>query len=241
MVTASEVSEYQRLLIEVNRLAIADLIALWRKFEHLLPDEFFAALRDGVSEIVALYRATAADTAMLFYMESQGLALSDTDALAASQVNEDALARSVGYALFHDGVSDPLAMVAGMMQRHVVNGARDYGLSVLGKDGGGWYRHARPNACEFCRMLATRATARGGAYSSADAAVTVGAGKRGARGKRLAGSSFHDHCMCIPVKASEYVLPEYVEMWDEQYMKARDLADSSDPRQILKAMRQLNV
>lgn len=235
--------DYRELLGEVNRLAQEDLVRLWRSLEHLDRDRLWAALQAGVPEIVELYRATAADTAMVFYADTQGLSFSASDGLAASRVNRDQVEASMRWALFAEGNTEPLALLAGIVQKHVIDGSREYGLQGFSNAGAGWYRAARPGACEFCRMLATRAIAQGGwaPYVSAESATKVGSGKGGYSSewnKQPKGSEFHDNCMCIPVKAESYEPPDYVEKWTAEYYAAvGEVGDSFNYRAILAEMR----
>lgn len=245
LLDAAKLAEYRALLTEVNTLAQEDLVKLWRSLEHLDKDALWESLRAGVPEIVELYRATAADTALLFYSETQGLAFDAAEGLAASQVNRAQVEASMRWALFAEGNTDPLALIAGIVQKHVIDGSRQYALSGFQKAGGLWYRAARPGACAFCRMLATRAIAQGGwgPYATAEAATKVGAGKAGYDAewnKQAKGSSFHDHCMCIPVRAEHYDVPDYVEKWTEQYYTATGRAGSNwNFKDILAEMRKM--
>lgn len=235
---AAELAEYRALLTEVNTLAQEDLVRLWRSLEHLDRDALWESLRAGVPEIVELYRATAADTALLFYSETQGLAFDAAEGLAASQVNRAQVEASMRWALFAEGNTDPLALIAGIVQKHVIDGSRQYALNGFQSAGSGWYRAARPGACEFCRLLATRAlTDLGTPYTTAEAAVTVGKGKSAPRGPQQHGATFHNHCMCIPVKASEFNPPDYYEAWTAEYYGATAIVGTSDIYQITWAMR----
>lgn len=234
--------DYRALLGEVNRLAQEDLVRLWRSLEHLDKDQLWAALRAGVPEIVEMYRATAADTAMVFYADTQDLSFSAADGLAASRVNRAQVEASMRWALFAEGNTAPLALLAGIVQKHVIDGSREYGLQGFSNAGSGWHRAARPGACEFCRMLATRSVARGGwaPYSSAEAATKVGRGKtsRPSQANQPHGAEFHDNCMCIPVKAELYQPPSYVEKWTAEYYSAvGEVGNSFDYRAVLAAMR----
>jgi len=70
----------------------------------------------------------------------------------------------------------------------------------------GWARIARPNACYFCRMLATR----GGVYSDSDTALIVGPGRE------RSGERYHDNCRCLAVPVFEgetFQPPGYVREW----------------------------
>lgn len=234
----ADLNDYRALLAEVNTLAQEDLVRLWRSLEHLDKDALWDSLRLGVPEIVELYRATAADTALLFYSETQGLKFSSEAAMAASRVNQEQLESSLRWVLFSEGNVETLSLISGIIQKHVIDGSRQYGLNGFSKAGSGWYRAARPGACEFCRLLATRAvTDQGTPYTSAEAAITVGKGKTKPRGPAAHGATFHDHCMCIPVKASEFQPPDYYEKWSKEYYGATAIVGTGDISQITWAMR----
>ena len=240
-VTAARANEYRALLGEASRMAQEDLVALWRRLEHLDPQSLYAALRDGVPEVVGAYRAMTADTALVFYEETQGLAFDAAEARAAGMVNRAQLDASLRWAIYSGG-ADVLGKIAGVVQKHVIDGSRQYALSGFHRQGSLWVRSARPQACEFCRMLATRAVTREGAgwgpYVSAAGAVTVGAGKSKQGQSQPTGTEFHDHCMCIPVLASEYEPPSYVGRWAGEYYAAVDeVGNSFDYKAILSVMR----
>ena len=240
-VTAARANEYRALLGEASRMAQEDLVALWRRLEHLDPQSLYAALRDGVPEVVGAYRAMTADTALVFYEETQGLAFDAAEARAAGMVNRAQLDASLRWAIYSGG-ADVLGKIAGVVQKHVIDGSRQYALSGFEREGALWVRSARPQACEFCRMLATRAVTREGAgwgpYVSAAGAVTVGAGKSKQGQSQPTGTEFHDHCMCIPVLASEYEPPSYVGRWAGEYYAAVDeVGNSFDYKAILSVMR----
>lgn len=240
-VTAARANEYRALLGEASRMAQEDLVALWRRLEHLDPQSLYAALRDGVPEVVGAYRAMTADTALVFYEETQGLAFDAAEARAAGMVNRAQLDASLRWAIYSGGAG-VLGKIAGVVQKHVIDGSRQYALSGFHRQGSLWVRSARPQACEFCRMLATRAVTREGAgwgpYVSAAGAVTVGAGKSKQGQSQPTGTEFHDHCMCIPVLASEYEPPSYVGRWAGEYYAAVDeVGNSFDYKAILSVMR----
>lgn len=237
-VTAARANEYRALLGEASRMAQEDLVALWRRLEHLDPQSLYEALRGGVPEVVGAYRAMTADTALVFYEETQGLVFDAAEARAAGMVNRSQLDASLRWAIYSGG-ADVLGKIAGVVQKHVIDGSRQYALSGFARDGALWVRSARPQACEFCRMLATRAVTDWGPYVSAAGAVTVGAGKSKQGQSQPTGTEFHDHCMCIPVLASEYEPPSYVERWaGEYYAATNEVGNSFDYKAILSVMRQ---
>ncbi|WP_211438930.1 hypothetical protein [Corynebacterium glutamicum] len=248
--TLDQATEYRGILTEINRLAQRDLVALWQHFSDRSKDEFFAAMRDGVPEVVALYRAMAADTAGLFFDETQGLGL---DLVAQSDVlvpNYEQLERNLRWAYYGAQSTNVLSLVGGIVQKHVINGARDYGITSMGSQT--WVRDARPGACTFCRLLATRGmtnpvTGRSTVGFSSAGAASVKAGgdrTRAAKAGRVAqaaGDAFHENCMCIPVLQSEYEPPAHVEGWLDDYNKAYgSVGGASDLSAILSEMRRIS-
>lgn len=240
--TDDQIKDYRGLLTEINTLAQDDLLALWRAYSHQDPVSLYEALRQGVPEIIEMYRAVAADTATLFYAETQGLLFSAEDLTKATTINRQQVVANLRWALFNPGNTEVLGLIAGIIQKHVVDGSRQFALDGFERAGAGWYRAARENACEFCRMLATWGATEWGPYTSADAAVTVGKGATSRRSSAMPkGSTFHKNCMCLPVRASEYEVPEHVNEWAEQYYAATDaVGNSYDYRAILAYMRQMN-
>lgn len=248
--TVDQTSDYRAILAEVNRLAQYDLVALWRYFSDRSRDEFFAALRDGVPEVVALYRAMATETAGLFYEETQGVEFQPALQTQALVPNYEQLERNLRWAYYGAETANALSLVSGIVQKHVVDGSRDYAIEVMGAQT--WVRDARPGACTFCRLLATRgvvnqATGRMTAgFSSEDAAAVKGGSGRtrsakSGRSSRPIGEAFHENCMCLPVLQDEYEVPAYVEGWLDEYNQAyENIGDARDLSAILAEMRKIS-
>lgn len=100
VLTAGQTNEYRQLLAEINRMAQYDLVALWRYFSDRSKDEFFAAMRDGVPEVVALYRAMAAETAGLFWEETQGVEFRPVVQAGVLAPNYEQLERNLRWAYY---------------------------------------------------------------------------------------------------------------------------------------------
>lgn len=240
-------AEQRALLREILRLANSDLVALWRLAETQGPEVVFEWLREGVPEIVEAYRAAAVDLGAAFYEDAQGLLAAPEAAVRAAAVDRSQLESSLRWAVFNEGNAAVLSLVAGIVQKHVVDGFRDYGMAAADGVGGVWVRAAHPGACNFCRMLATRGLDGYGGYSSAESAGVAGKSAGGVRkrGKgrknQAAGDAFHNNCMCVPVLASEYEPPEYVYEWQELYYEARAAAGpNTSPYRILSKMREIS-
>lgn len=130
-----------------------------------------------------------------------------------------------------------ISRLAGATQRFVTNSARDTITSNAKREGARWIRQAQPDACAFCRLLATRGYLDGG-YLTEASATFVGASGR-VRGDRAKGEKYHDDCSCeaVPIRAGDsYEPPEHVSRWASQYYDAYD-AGNGDFRAILSAMR----
>ncbi|WP_311342808.1 VG15 protein [Corynebacterium riegelii] len=229
---AVELADYWKIIDEINRMAQADFVSLWRMLEAQDKEALFRGLQAGVPEIVGLYRNAQADAAMVFYNTTQGVGYSRAAATAAGKVNEEQLERMLRYAVFGKGVSSPVGLISGAIQQMVLGGGRDYANHAFAQSGVGWYRAARADACAFCRMLATRGATEWEPYTSANSAFSK---------KGPSGYQYHKHCRCIPVLASEYSVPDYVNEWAETYYKASaSLSTTTDFRAILAEMREID-
>lgn len=133
-----------------------------------------------------------------------------------------------------DEQAQVISRLAGATQRYVATAARDTITENAAAEDIRWARHAQPDACAFCRLLATR----GPDYLTEESAATVGASGR-ARGSRAKGESYHDDCACVPVPVragDAYEAPDYVEGWVAQYDRAYELGRGQYKR-ILAEMR----
>lgn len=128
-----------------------------------------------------------------------------------------------------------ISRLAGATQRYVTSAARDTITANAEEEGVRWARHAQPDACAFCRMLATR----GPDYLTEESAQIVGTGR--IRGPRKKGEEFHDWCQCEPVAVragDSYEPPDYVTAWNSQYEKAvAAVGNRFNTRAILAEMR----
>lgn len=89
----------------------------------------------------------------------------------------------------------------GVAQKMVVDTGRNTLIAAIENDtkARGWAREARPGACSFCALLATR----GAVY----------------RSEQTAEFKAHDHCHCLPVPlfADSYEPPAYIRAWQQLY------------------------
>lgn len=250
-------AELRSALVDLNALMVSDLAALWRAVDGQDVEFLRDALQAEVPGVVDPYLAAAGDITADWY-EAQAPDLNYV-ARPAALVDEgqlQATARwAAGTVLTKSPVS-PLDLLAGSMQRALFNESRETIVdNAEVEPGARWARHASANACEFCRMVATR----GAVYTSESAASRVGGRgvdestnigrRRGgrargirARGNQAIGDKYHDHCHCIavPVRPGQsYNPPSYVEEWESEYTRARQAADGVDAKSILSAWRKL--
>lgn len=135
-----------------------------------------------------------------------------------------------------------IARLDGATQRYVTDAARNTITENAAREKVRWRRHAQPDACAFCRMLATRDGDF--LYRSKKSAQFVGASGR-IRGSRKAGKKYHDDCGCVPVPVragDDYEPPDYVADWTSQYEKAvAVVGNRGNTVAILAAMRRLEA
>lgn len=135
------------------------------------------------------------------------------------------------------GQARALSRMAGATQRFVTTAARDTITENAEREDVRWARHARRDACAFCRLLATR----GPQYQSKKSARFVGTGR--VRGPRKAGEKYHDDCECepVPVRAGDsYDPPDYIDDWADEY-EAAAAASNGTLKSILHEMRKNDI
>ena len=250
-------AELRSALVDLNALMVSDLAALWRAVDGQDVEFLRDALQAEVPGVVDPYLAAAGDiTADWYEAQAPDLNYVARPAAVVDEGQLQATARwAAGTVLTKSPVS-PLDLLAGSMQRALFNESRETIVeNAEVEPGARWARHASANACEFCRMVATR----GAVYTSESAASRVGGRgvdestnigrRRGgrargirARGNQSIGDKYHDHCHCIavPVRPGQsYNPPSYVEEWEAEYTRARQAADGVDAKSILSAWRKL--
>ncbi|WP_440939903.1 VG15 protein [Gordonia polyisoprenivorans] len=242
--------ERKRILAELVRLAGGDLATVWRRAETLDSNAFRAFLLDAFPVLTDPYAAAAANLAATWYDDADPA--SRYVAQPGPLPIAEQLQSSATWALNTSAGSDALALLAGTLQRAIFDAARNTTvLNVESEPGARWARHASANACEFCRMLATRSAV----YASKEAATRVVgrgqemsladqrdraagrtrrsgsgqflAGGTKTRGNQALGDKYHDYCHCTAIEVRpghSYEPAPYVEQWEQQYQDARDAA-----------------
>lgn len=120
-----------------------------------------------------------------------------------------------------------LERLSGSAKRMVFDASRHTVVDNAAITGTRWARYAQPDACAFCRVLATRtgmdSEGRNNLYTSEKSAERV-VGRNGSpRGSRQIGERYHDHCRCVAVPVppgDEYEPPDYTKQWEQDYREA---------------------
>ncbi len=241
--------ERQYILGQMTRLAADQLTQLWNRAAELSDIDFAGFVTQAFPELVDPYAAMAADLATTWYDESPSTTnyTAEPGPLPATE----RLTSSAVWALGANG-TEALDRMQGTLQRSINDSARDTIVhNTYLEPKSRWVRHASANACEFCKMLATRTES--GWYSSENAALRVvgrgkdfssnfradGTRKSGGqakgiktRGTRQIGEKYHDRCYCVAIEirpGQSYTPPPYVEQWRSDYRKAFNAVPDGTP------------
>lgn len=161
-------AERKQILARLAQMANGDLKALWKRAESLDSQAFRALLIEAFPTLIDPYSAAAAEIAATWYEDADPK--SDYVAQPASLPAGAQLQASATWALNVGSGVDALGLMAGTMQRAIFTSARDTTVFNASREPRArWARHASANACDFCKMLATRHAV----YTSEAAASTV--------------------------------------------------------------------
>lgn len=221
----------------INRLAIQDLTALFRRAQEMDPWSGREYLTEALQALIGTYGGSAADLSAAWWDE---ISLDDMYfAETATLPPEEQLVKQVrwGTAPLFGATGNPMVRLAGVTQRHIFGMHRDTIKLNSMNTGVRYARFAQADACAFCRVLSSR----GAVYGSESAAKYVGSAgmkahysdgsRRGERfkkgrqprGVQKAGEKFHDHCRCVTGPAFDHMdlnAPSYWEKFEEQYIEA---------------------
>lgn len=194
--------QHLQLLDRTAELAVTDLARLWRTLPRTDIDRLVAALVELVPELAARWGDVASVGAADYFdavrdhYNPGGTYLARPGAPAPVEQVQASTRWAVGplFQSLPDEVAT-LSRLSASLDRMVRQADRETvaGNATRDRTSNGWRRVARPGACAFCLMLATRDD-----YSSQSAATAVGSGQRGRiRGTRTQGSRYHDNCRCF--------------------------------------------
>lgn len=230
----------------VNRIAADDLMSIWNAARRLPDLEARQYMFEALSVILETYGATAGDITADWWDSM----MVDPTFLArpATAFNHEQMLAKIGWATstIISKKADPFDRMAQLVQQAIFGAQRQTVITTAADHKLGYARVARPDACAFCRILASR----GAVYGSKAAAEYVGAARwtkhyvdgkeRGVRlkkgriranGVQVAGSKFHDHCRCTVAPAADFIdlnLPAQAERFGEEYDLAREKWESEN-------------
>ena len=256
MPSLAEVEQFQAAVARLSSASVDALASAWPEVDPFDTSRVAALIRT-VGETYGYAAATMAADWYESLRADAGASGSYSAELVADLPREraTALARWGTEPLYRpspDAIS-ALSLISGGLQRMVANAARDtITTAALADDGAnGWARHASPNACAFCAMLATR----GAVYKTQAGALSVtgvnlggtdywkmrrtGAtregilrgsrattidqgGRKGRATKRPLGERYHDHCHCVAIPVfGTYEPAPYVAGWRQVYADSK--------------------
>lgn len=160
-------SERRFILDQLGQQAKGDMIRLWDAAGRFDDVDFFRFVADAFPDIAIGYNQLAAEYAASWFEYDFPDIRADATAATAPAVEQ--LRSSAEWALGADG-REALNRLSGTMQRAIYDGDRDTTVANAISNGMRWMRVARPNACAFCRLLASRTD---NLYRSEDAALGV--------------------------------------------------------------------
>lgn len=238
----------QSILANIGVLTVNQVVKLFRTYAAT--EGFGQILQTAIPEIVGQHAQAAATVTAQWYDE---LAPKSTfHATPVAELPPERIRKSIDWAIRAPSgpktlqpapgqprgglttLTDPapdtetsLSRLSGSAKRMVYDAGRQTIVQNAAAEDVGWARYAQPDACAFCRVLATRSG--DSLYMSKHSAQFV-VGRRGeARGSQKIGEKYHDHCRCVPfpIRSGDFDPPDYTQMWQEQYEAARKGGNSS--------------
>ncbi|QWY82432.1 MuF-like minor capsid protein [Gordonia phage Tolls] len=217
---------------------------MWKNPPLLDDQKFWEYMQDAYVDLAEPVLTLAAEAGASYYEMAGG------DPVVADITPEEALRKTARWAMAKGNATTGLQLLSGSLEGHVYSAAQDsVQQSAEAEPGATWARRARPNACGFCKMLATRKDV----YASAESALRVVGRKQTqtqklkgepgrTRGKGQIGDKYHDCCRCLAVAVRPgqvYRPPSYVERWEEEYQSITREVGTDNPDAIVAAWDQL--
>lgn len=265
MTAATVVADYRADLGRLAALARRDLKAFLAETRGMDPARLRDVLEAILPDLDGPYTAAAAQVAAAFYDD-----LRPAPGVFAPVLADDVMSPElagvrarwgVGPLFTGGSIDDVESLLGGALQASIFDSARDTisGSAAADPVKVGYQRMARPGACAFCGLLASRGAVYGddsgrvkGRGSSRTGYDADGRRLRGGigggvkpRGSRAIGEKYHDDCKCVvvPVWAgtdmAELAASEEAAFADK-YKLARNSASSSSTKDVLAAWRQIN-
>lgn len=203
---------------DLQTLALADLVTFFN--EYGAEDDAAELSQTVVPHIVRPYAAAAGTVTAQWYDELLPASpFRATPAGLLTVLPDQRFTKMLRWAFNAPGKAKPVDRVAGSVKRMVADTSRVTVIENTRREHVRWVRSARPGACAFCRMLATRDPV----YWSEESALRC-----------------HDHCMCVavPVRSGVYTPPPHVREWAREYRDVHDeLGRGATASEVVAAMR----
>lgn len=214
----------QATLTDISTVTVGQVAALFSRYGG--EPDFPVIVRQLVPEIVRPNMQSAATVTAQWYEDLNPASTYKAEPVA--DIVEERIQKTVDWSLYAPGDAEPVERLSGSAKRMIFDASRQTVTANACAENVKWVRYAQPDACAFCRVLATRPPV----YLSKQSAETVVG--RGviptARGKRKIGEKYHDHCRCIGIPIREsytWLPPKYVQQWQKDYEQARaDITES---------------
>lgn len=163
-------AERRFIMAQLGQRAKEDMIRLWDAAGRFEDVDFANYVADAFPDLAIGAHQLAADVSAALFEED--FPTITTPAVTATPPAVKQLKESAVWALGADG-DKGLDRLQGTLQRTLLNGARETTVANAQVNGMRWIRVAKPTACAFCRMLATRTTITDDLYRSKEAALGV--------------------------------------------------------------------
>lgn len=222
------------LLSPIATAGLKALSRVWTRPPRLDDQGFWEYMQDAYVDLAEPVLMLSSEAGASYYEMAGG------EPVVADITPEDALRKTARWAMSKGNATTGLQLLSGSLEGHVYSVAQDsVQQSAEAEPGATWARRARPNACSWCKMLATR----GDVYASADSALRVVGRRKSAmqrfnqepgrtRGKGKLGSSYHDCCRCLAVAVRPgqvYRPPSYAQKWEDEYVSlTREVGTNPD-------------
>lgn len=177
---AAHAAALQTVLADLSTLSVQQLVAFFQQYQHA--PNFQQILADAFPQIILPHANAAATVTAQWYDELQPK--SKYTASPSVNLPQARLDGTLGWALYAPSarpqalaepkgdLSQPvspdvtLSRLAGSTKRMVYDASRDTVVTNAQQQGIRWARVAQPDACAFCRMLATKTGSSRALYTS---------------------------------------------------------------------------
>lgn len=207
----SQTEALRKILTRLNTVATDRLLNLFGSMSDAQPAALYTSMAQVVPDFAHQFVNAAALTTAQWYDELNPSSSYSARIPPAEQlVAPERIKKSLRWSVFSTGSAAPVDRMAGSLQRMIFDGSRKTVLYNAASEHVRWTRVARPDACEFCRVLATR----GFVYHTQESAR---------KGHTI--DANHDHCYCTawPDRGrAKWVEPEYYALFRAEYNAAVD-------------------